>query len=258
MNGPIEEKSLQPRPSAPSARPGSLEYEQAIAASVSAVLARIETASKAVGRNPHSVQLMAVSKFNPPEAVAAAYRAGCRLFGENRVQEALSKFADRAALYPGLQLQLLGHLQSNKAKDAVHVFDCVQSVDSIKILNELDKRAQQQEKRIDVLFELHTGEEAKTGFPDKASLFEAIEHAARLPSLRLRGLMTMAPYTDDEKRIRDSFRACRIAFQEAPCAQSEDWDTLSMGMTNDLELAIAEGSTLVRIGTAIFGRRDAV
>lgn len=252
-----EDRALKPRPDVPAAEPGSEAYGRAIAEAVNGVQSRIRDAALACDRDPSSVRLMAVSKFNPLEAVLAAYRAGCRLFGENRVQEASAKFRDRASMLPGARLELIGHLQSNKARDCVDAFDAVQSVDSIKILEELAKRAEQRGKVLDVLFELHTGEESKSGFPDRLSLYEAMNHALSLPSIRPRGLMTMAPFTDDEAAIRASFAQCRAAFLEAPMAGSDAWDTLSMGMTNDLELAIAEGSTLVRVGTAIFGRRAA-
>jgi pyridoxal phosphate enzyme (YggS family) len=199
---------------------------------------------------------LAVSKFNPKEALAAGYAAGLRLFGENRVQEAEEKLQALGAGFPGLSVHLLGHLQSNKAKKAVQLFDCIESVDSGRLVEELAKRAAAEGKVQDILFELHTGEESKSGFADEAELERAIELALGLATLRPRGLMTMAPYTEDEKAIRASFSRCARAFEALGARYGlSRWDTLSMGMTNDYSLAIEEGSTLLRIGTAIFGER---
>lgn len=216
---------------------------------------RIASACHKAGRPRAAVQLLAVSKFNPPEAVAAAWAAGQRLFGENRVQEAQTKFP--SAALPGAKVHLLGHLQSNKAKKAVELFDCIQSVDSLSILRELSKQAVKLERSLDILLELHTGEESKSGFADEASLLDALDLAASLPGLRPRGLMTMAPYTTETGPIRASFTACRQAMDRAVSRFGlPEFDILSMGMTNDFELAIAEGSTLLRVGTAIFGSRQ--
>lgn len=257
MNGETAPRygPLAPRQAAHPWEPGTEPYRKAVAAAAAAVQSRIEAACSGCGRDPGTVRLMAVTKFNPAEAVEAAYAAGLRCFGENRVQEAQGKFADRERRFPGARLEFLGHLQGNKARDAAALFDCVQSVDSLRLVTELGKRAQAAGKVLDILFELHTGEASKSGFPDAASLHGAVEAAMAWPSLRPRGLMTMAPYTDDERAIRESFRACARAFRESGLAGSPSWDTLSMGMTNDLELAIEEGSTMVRIGTAIFGER---
>jgi len=248
--------ALSPRPPAPGSEPGSPEYRAAIAAAIEAVRERIAGACRRVGRLAASVELLAVTKFNPAAAVEAAYAAGIRSFGENRVQEADAKFASLAGSIPGGRIHLLGHLQSNKAKKAVELFDCIQSIDSMEILNEVAKRAAAAGKVIDVLFELHTGEESKSGFSDADEMWRAMERAMTVPSVRPRGLMTMAPYCDDEATIRSSFRMCAAAFAKARSEfGAQAIDTLSMGMTNDLELAIEEGSTMVRVGTAIFGQR---
>lgn len=253
----IDPGFLAPRPAPHAFAPGSPEYGRAVAEAVGAVRARMASACAACGRDPAGVSLMAVTKFNPAEAVRAAYDAGVRLFGENRVQEAQGKFPSGSAGYPGARLELIGHLQGNKAKPAAELFDAVQSVDSVKLVDELGKRAAAAGRKLDILFELHTGEASKAGFPDAESLFRGVEAAAAWPSLRPRGLMTMAPYTDDVAAIRASFAACARAFSLSPLHGEPFWDTLSMGMTNDLELAIEAGSTLVRIGTAIFGERAA-
>lgn len=248
--------ALAPRPQAPEFEPGSPEYMAAIADAIASVRERVAAACMRAGRRAESVELLAVTKFNPAAAVTAAYAAGIRSFGENRVQEAEAKFALLAGSLPGSRIHLLGHLQRNKARNAVELFDCIQSIDSMDILNEVAKRAAAAGKVIDVLFELHTGEESKSGFVDAEEMWRAIERAMTLPSIRTRGLMTMAPYCDDEATIRSSFRTCAAAFAKArPEFGAQFFDTLSMGMTNDLELAIEEGSTMVRVGTAIFGQR---
>lgn len=221
-------------------------------------------AAERAGRDPAAVTLMGVTKFHPVEAVEAAWNAGIRVFGESRVQEAEEKFVPFLAAHPGSRLELIGHLQSNKARRAASLFSCVQSVDSVALVTELAKRARAQGQRLDVLLELHTGEESKAGFPDLESLIAGAEAVVRAsvagpegaPALRLRGLMTMAPYTRDEAPIRASFRALRHAFTEVwQRFPSADLDVVSMGMTNDFAIAIEEGSTLVRVGTALFGER---
>lgn len=232
------------------------EFAANIAANIAQVRQRMAAACARSGRQASSVELLVVTKFNPAEAVLAAHAAGVRAFGENRVQEAEAKFATLEGLIPGSAVHLLGHLQSNKAKKAAALFDCVQSIDSVDILVELARRAADSGTVLDVLFELHTGEESKSGFQDTDALFHAMEKAATFPSLHPRGLMTMAPYTDDMTVVRSSFKACRKAFSQAGTLfPSADFNLLSMGMTNDFEVAIEEGSTMVRIGTAIFGSR---
>lgn len=232
------------------------EYAARVAESIGRVNQMIASACARAGRDAGSVALLAVTKFNPAEAVLAAYSAGVRLFGENRVQEAEAKFSSIAGSIPGASVHLLGHLQSNKAKKAISLFDCVQSTDSETILVEMSRRASDAGKTIDVLLELHTGEESKSGFPDPESLFRALETAGGLASLRVRGIMTMAPYTDDMSIVRASFRRCADAFQKAQAIYDPAvFNVLSMGMTNDFEVAVEEGATMIRIGTAIFGSR---
>ncbi|MBL8968443.1 MAG: YggS family pyridoxal phosphate-dependent enzyme [Spirochaetaceae bacterium] len=227
---------------------------------------RVEAAAARAGRDAAGVELMAVTKFHPVEAALAAYEAGFRLFGESRVQEAEGKFPAFLAARPDARLEMIGNLQSNKAKKAAQLFSRVQSVDSPEILRELGKRARQAGRRLEILFELHTGEESKAGFPDADSLYRAAELAAELEraaaaagegaGLELRGLMTMAPYTRDEAPIRASFRSLRAAMEGLASRFSfKRLDVLSMGMTNDFEIAVEEGSTLLRVGTALFGSR---
>ncbi len=248
--------ALRPRPAASHFDPGSAEYTEAVRKAVSAIMVRIGDACDRSGRDPGSITLLGVTKFHPSEAVTAAYAAGIKVFGENRVQEAESKFPALRDSLPGASVHLLGHLQSNKARKAVDVFDAVQSIDSEKILVELSKRAEAAGRVMDVIFELHTGEASKTGYQSAQDLLSGVRLACSLPALRPRGLMTMAPYTDDSAAIRASFQLChRVWLQARDAAGSDAFDTISMGMTNDYELAIEEGATMVRIGTAIFGER---
>jgi pyridoxal phosphate enzyme (YggS family) len=227
-----------------------------IAESVERIRERIDAAARRSGRDPAEVRLMAVSKFHGASAVGAAYGAGIRLFGESRVQEAREKFAVLKTELPGIELHLIGSLQRNKAKQAAELFSCVQSADRDEILAELSRRAEALGRTLDILIELHTGEESKAGYPDFDSLRKAVELTLSLPALRFRGLMTMAPYTEDPVPIRASFRALRAVRDRLRAMYPEaDPCVLSMGMTNDFEIAVEEGSTLVRVGTAIFGPR---
>lgn len=238
---------------------GSSDRYKGVSAAVESVRERMARAAERAGRSPDETTLVAVTKFHPAEAVQAAYAAGLRHFGENRVQEAAGKF--QGLSLPGASLHLLGHLQGNKVKKAVGFFDCVQSADSAALIAELGRRAVEAGRVIDLLLELRTGEASKSGFPDADSLLYALESAAGCPGVRLRGLMTMAPFVEDASTIRAAFRACRACHERArgllglDTALGGAFDTLSMGMTNDFELAIEEGATMVRIGTAFFGER---
>lgn len=226
-----------------------------VKSNIEAILARIENACIRAERHPSEIKLMAVTKLNPVAAVEAAYAAGVRFFGENRVQEAESKFPDFVGLHPDSQIHMIGHLQKNKAKKAAALFSCIQSVDSIELLDVLDRHCESAEKNLDVLFELHTGESSKTGFPDINALVSAVRTMKNRNSIRLRGLMTMAPFTNEKEIIRNSFRKLAAAFgQVRQLINTDTFDIISMGMSNDFEIAIEEGSNFLRIGTAIFQR----
>lgn len=219
----------------------------------------INLAEEKSGRKPGSVKLMAVSKFHPGEAVIEAINEGQFLFGENRVQEALEKFTPLMEQYNNIDLHIIGQLQTNKVKNAVKIASCIQSVDRIDLLREIEKQCAKIEKNIKVLFEIHTGEDSKSGFTDEKSLDEALTLCAenQFPHIIPAGFMTMAPFTDDEILIRKSF----ICLRELSQKKQKEYnmfklDELSMGMSGDFKLAIEEGSTLVRIGTSIFGKRD--
>ena len=220
---------------------------------------RITDAEKKSGRAQGAVKLMAVSKFHPAEAVVEAYEAGQLLFGENRVQEASEKFPPLIEQHPELSVHMIGQLQSNKVKKAVTYASCIQSVDRLELLHEIEKQCAKLDRKINILFEYHTGEESKSGYATEAELCASIEECAKgsFPHIIPCGFMTMAPFTDDEKLIRKSFITLRELseklkpqFPELPLTE------LSMGMSGDFEIAIEEGSTLVRVGTAIFGERD--
>lgn len=224
---------------------------------------RIENACARSGRSGEEVQLCAVSKFHGVSAVEEAYGAGQRLFGESRAQEASGKFAGLKKTLPDIRVHLIGGLQRNKAKSALSLFDCIQSVDRDALIDELGKltgergvgRGEEYAKRA-ILLEMHTAEASKSGFPDVDALRRAAEKALAYPGLALSGLMTMAPFTNDEKAIRRAFRAVVSARDMLEARFPGHWRCLSMGMSNDFEIAIEEGATLVRVGTAIFGERN--
>ena len=226
---------------------------------------KMEAACARSGRKRQDVKLMGVTKFHPLEEIESACGAGLSLFGESRVQEAREKFSKFWERHPRdgtVELHLIGSLQRNKAKAAVTLFDCIQSVDRDSIIDELGALTAERESPLMIMLEYHTGEETKSGFPDLDSLFRAAERTFSFPGLRPVGLMTMAPFTDDNDVIRKSFKKLFSAGEELEkrfpskgIISSGYWSCLSMGMTNDFEIAIEEGSTLIRIGTAIFGER---
>ncbi|MDR0448134.1 MAG: YggS family pyridoxal phosphate-dependent enzyme [Treponema sp.] len=211
---------------------------------------RTEKAAVRSGRNPLEIRLMGISKFQNEKKIEEAVKAGLFLFGESKVQEAAAKFPALKKKYPDLELHMVGSLQRNKIKNALAVFDCFQSLDRDELISALGKIT----KPLTVLLEMHTGEESKSGYPDEDSLSRAVELVLSFPALKLSGLMTMAPFTKDRILIRQSFRKLISARN---CLQRRfpdvDFSCLSMGMSNDFETAIEEGSTLIRIGTAIFG-----
>ncbi|TMG81927.1 MAG: YggS family pyridoxal phosphate-dependent enzyme [Betaproteobacteria bacterium] len=219
-----------------------------------AILARIAAAAAAAGRNPAEIRLLAVSKSFPPDAVRAAYALGQRAFGENYVQEAISK-ADALADLPDVEWHMIGPLQSNKARLAARRFAWIETVDRLRIAERLAERHDPQLPRLDVCVQVNiSGEASKSGAAprDAVALAEAI---ARLPRLALRGFMGIARAGSDGSAQREQFRALRRIFEMAQ-SRGLRVDTLSMGMSDDLEAAIAEGSTQVRIGSALFGPRS--
>jgi pyridoxal phosphate enzyme (YggS family) len=215
------------------------------------VLQSIENAAKLAGR-PHAARLLAVSKTRPAEAVRELASAGQRAFGENYVQEGIAKIRALAGL--GLEWHLIGHLQSNKCREAAEHFDWVQSVDRAKLVDALDRSRPEGLPPLNVLVQVNVdGEAGKSGCRpgEVAALADRI---AAAPRLRLRGLMAIPEPHPDPGHRRESFQQLKALF-DAVAARHAGVDTLSMGMSEDFELAIAEGSTLVRIGTALFGAR---
>ena len=206
------------------------------------------------GRKNEKIEIMAVTKTLPITAVAQAVEAGIGMIGENRVQEALGKIPARER---GYRLHLIGHLQRNKAKYVPGFFDCVESIDKLETAAALDRYCREKETSIDVLLEMNTsGEETKSGFTSADDLKRTVEGVLDLESLRLTGLMTIAPFTDDTGSVRKSFATLRTIFEEVlPEVDKELFTTLSMGMSSDYGIAIEEGSTRVRLGTALFGSR---
>lgn len=213
---------------------------------------RIEQACERSGRAPESVRVMAVSKNQPPDRVAEAAAAGLTLFGENRIQEAKVKIP----LCPGrLEWQFIGHLQSNKARDAVALFHGVQGVDSLPLAEELQKQATKQARSLPILLEVNVaGESSKFGWNPDRLLNEFLQLNA-LSRLEVHGLMTIAPYAVDPERVRPVFRRLRELRDRCADLLGAPLPVLSMGMSGDLEVAIEEGATMVRVGTALFGER---
>ena len=195
---------------------------------------------------PSSVSLVAVSKFKPVEDIMAAYQAGQRRFGENRPLELEAK---AKALPADIEWHFIGHLQTNKIKNVIPYAALIESVDSLHLLQAIDRAASAAGRVVDCLLEVHVAaEESKTGFtPDEA--VDVAAHASEYPNVRIRGIMAMATNTDDEARIRADFRAAREVLRRTGLTE------LSMGMSGDWPIAVEEGATIIRIGSSIFGSR---
>ena len=229
-----------------------------IVENIAGVRERIAAAARRAGRNPDEITLMGVSKTFPVERIREAYAAGLRVFGENRVQE----FAEKAGAVSdltGANWHLIGHLQSNKAVNAAELFGAVDSVDSVRLAERLNAAAEKAAKTLPILIEINVGgEEAKSGVsPNSEELEKILLAAPGWGNLNVHGLMTVPPYSEDPGGARPFFRQLReireqIASRRLPAIAM---DVLSMGMSHDFEVAIEEGSTCVRVGTAIFGDR---
>ncbi len=216
------------------------------------IRSRIDQACERSGRQPDSVRLMAVSKNQSPERVAEAASAGLTLFGENRIQEAKVKIAQSPSQ---LEWHFIGHLQSNKSRDAVSLFHVVQGVDSLALAEELQKQAIKQARSLPILLEVNVaGESSKFGWNPDRLLAELLQLNA-LNRLEVHGLMTIAPYAVDPEQVRPIFRRLRELRDRCTDLLGAPLPVLSMGMSGDLEVAIEEGATLVRVGTALFGER---
>ncbi len=207
------------------------------------------------GITTRNVTVVAVTKKHSPEEIRRAISAGAVILGENRVDEAQTKFIDEGLQneFPEVKLHMIGHLQTRKVRDAVNIFDCIQSVESEKLAREIDKRCKTVNKKIDILIEINvSGEIQKFGVqPDDAPLL--IKNLLQLENVNLKGLMTMAPFTTDDSIIRSAFSGLRkLSDSLSQQFGSEFFQILSMGMSNDYKIAVEEGSTMVRIGTALF------
>lgn len=230
-----------------------------VAENLAAVRARIDEACRQCGRRPEEVRLLPVSKTKPPSMIEEAYRAGYRIFGENKVQDALAKSELMDADHPGLEWSIIGPLQTNKAKYVARFASEFQALDSLKVAAALDRRLQREGRRLRVLVQVNSSDE-----PQKAGIApeEAVDFARGLrafDSLDVRGLMTIALNTPDTERVAACFdvvTSVRDRLRQE-VGELSDWSELSMGMSADLETAVAHGSTQVRVGRDIFGERGA-
>lgn len=219
----------------------------AIGRNVAAVRKRIAAAARRAGRAPSEITVVAVTKTIGAPAIQEAFAAGLRHFGESRIQEAREKLPQLAGLQPAPTWHFVGHLQTNKAKSAAEMFDLIHSVDSLRVAEAISQHSASDKQ---ILVQVNVaGEPSKYGFALRDTI-AALEHIARLPHLRIRGLMTIAPYADDPEEVRPVFRRLR------QMRDSLGLEHLSMGMSHDFEVAIEEGATMVRIGQAIFGERE--
>lgn len=233
--------------------------EKSVPENIAMVRQRISATARRAGRNPEEITLMAVSKTQPPEKINSAYEAGIRSFGENRVQEFAAK-REALTLLGDATFTLIGQLQSNKVNKAIEIFGAIHSIDSLRLAERLN-RAMEREGRspMPVAIEINVGDPAKAGLAaDSAELEELLLVAERLKHVRIQGLMTIPPFTEDPEGTRPYFRRLRDLRDRIAARKlaGVGLDVLSMGMSHDFEVAIEEGSTCVRVGTAIFGERS--
>jgi len=240
------------------------QVESDLKTNLEEVRRRIALAAARVGRDPDDIKLVAVTKGRSADEVRAAYEKGLSVFGENRVQEGRAKIDELSDLH-GVSWHMIGHIQSRKARDVVGAFQLVHSVDRLRIARKLDGYAGQSGLRQPVLIECNaSGESSKGGWPiDNESEWESrlpeFESLLGLPNLEVRGLMTMAPWTKDRAVLEAVFgRLRRLSHFLAERLPSQPWAELSMGMTDDFEVAIEQGATMIRLGRAIFGDRESV
>ncbi|WP_376788984.1 YggS family pyridoxal phosphate-dependent enzyme [Thermoflexus sp.] len=230
---------------------------------------RITRAARRAGRDPGEITVVAVTKTVPPERILEAYACGLRIFGENRVEEAEGKIPQVQAMLGGavaIRWHMVGHLQRRKARRALSLFDVIHSVDSVPLAERLSRLAGERGQRARILLECNvSGEASKYGFPldrweddaaQREAFFEAVARILDQPGLEVLGLMTVAPIAPDPEAVRPVFRRLRT-LRDALAARfpQGSWEHLSMGMTDDFEVAIEEGATMVRLGRAIFGER---
>ena len=233
------------------------QNEQPFATRLENIQQRIEDTAAKAGRDSASITLVAITKTHPLSSARKAYAAGLRHFGENRIQEALEKWQHQRPLgsdQPEI-LHLVGHLQRNKVRKALQLFDRIDAADSVPLVEALSRVSGELERTTDLLIEVNTsGEPQKFGVEPEAAL-DLAARTSELPNLRLRGLMTIGPLTSDTSRIASAFRTLKKLFDDLNSG-GFDVDVLSMGMSGDFEIAIAEGATEIRLGTALFGARS--
>lgn len=223
-----------------------------LSANLAGIRERISTACARANRSPEEITFQPVSKGQSPEAVQAAARLGLTCFGENRVQEAKLKIGQCPS---NLRWHLIGHLQSNKCRDAVHFFEMIQSVDTLALAEEIDKWAGKSAKTMPILIEVNVaGESSKFGYPPEKLLAD-LQRINALPKIEIHGLMTVAPWASDPEKVRPVFRRLRELKTECEQILGAPLPHLSMGMSGDFEIAIEEGATIIRLGTAFFGPR---
>ena len=227
-----------------------------IAENVAKILSDIERAAIAAGRDPKEITLCAATKMNDAARVREAIAAGVRCCGENKVQELTAKLADNA--YEGADLHFIGHLQTNKVKQVVGKVSLIQSVDSLRLLDAIAKEAQKQGIRQDILLEINIGEEESKSGLDRSEIYQMLEKVAITPSLRVRGLMAIPPICQNPGDNNKFFEEmCNLSVDiMAKKYDNVCMEILSMGMSDDYADAIAHGSTMIRVGTAIFGARN--
>ncbi|HTI72105.1 MAG TPA: YggS family pyridoxal phosphate-dependent enzyme [Candidatus Limnocylindria bacterium] len=224
----------------------------ALAENLEKVQTRIRQACERAGRNPADITLVAVSKNHPAAAVEEAARLGLSYFGESKIQEARVKIPQCPRR---LHWHMIGHLQSNKAKDALGLFEMIESVDSLSLAEELQKQAEKQARHSKILLEVNVaGESSKHGW-DPTRVLEEFEAVNRLSRLEIHGLMTIAPFAVDPEKVRPVFARLRELRDRCADLLGAPLPVLSMGMSGDLEVAVEEGATVVRVGTALFGTR---
>lgn len=222
---------------------------------IACIQKKIVSAAQRANRDPQSILLMPVTKTVAPEAIIEAISCGFAMIGENKVQEIQAKYSALEA-FPH-KTHLIGHLQTNKVKDVVGLVDCIQSLDSLRLAKKLQDRLAYEDKTIEALVQVNvSGEQSKSGVSPEEAL-ALIKEVIQMDRITLRGLMTIGANVDDEKVIRQGFRQLAMLQQEAQqrFSHQADFSVLSMGMSGDMEIAIEEGATLVRVGSAIFGKR---
>jgi len=225
---------------------------QQIKANLEAVYSKIDQAARASGRDPADISILAATKTRNVKEIVTALYAGVTLIGENTVQEALSKFE---FLPPNIEKHMIGSLQLNKVRQAVRLFDLIQSVNSLELAEHISSASAEIEKVMHVLIEVNlAGEESKRGI-DQDEVERLADQIRQLESVKLRGLMMMAPHLENPEELRPLFREMKVLFDEMRRSNNTHFDILSMGMSNDYVVAIEEGATLIRLGTTLFGRR---